>query len=111
MGELHKEDVPFASQSSVTQINAASAPANQTKPWNGEFYASLAYGHNRSWDEAVAYGLIFAGGGTWYTKTLRILSPNDHVRLRAPGYGSLLFFAHTCTRRCAGEAGQESKFV
>jgi hypothetical protein len=70
-----------------TQVNAASAPAHQSEPWNGEFYASFGHGEGRSWTEAVKYGFISAGGGTWYTKTLQVLSPGDRVWVKAPGFG------------------------
>lgn len=70
-----------------TQVNAASSTANQIEPWNGEFYASFGHGESRSWNEAVKYGFISAGGGNWYTKTLQILSPNDRVWVKAPGFG------------------------
>jgi hypothetical protein len=70
-----------------TQVNAASAPSHQSEPWNGEFYASFGHGEGRSWGEAVKYGFISAGGGTWYTKTLQVLSPGDRVWVKAPGYG------------------------
>jgi hypothetical protein len=70
-----------------TQVNAASASTDQSEPWNGEFYASFGHGEGRSWNEAVKYGFLSAGGGNWYTKTLQILSPNDRVWVKAPGYG------------------------
>jgi hypothetical protein len=71
-----------------TQINAATSPAHQSEPWNGEFYASFGhYEGTRLWDEAVKYGFISAGDGTWYTKTLQLLSPSDRVWVKAPGYG------------------------
>ena len=41
------------------------------KQWNGEYYASFGGNPNRVWDEAVKYGFITAGGGHWYTGTLR----------------------------------------
>ena len=57
------------------------------KPWNGEYYASFGGNPNRSWDEAVKYGFITAGGGHWYTATLSMLSPGDRVWVNVPGTG------------------------
>lgn len=70
-----------------TQINAAGSVDRQREPWNGEFYASFGHGDDRSWDEAVKYGFLSAGGGSWYSKTLNLLSPGDLIWVKAPGYG------------------------
>ena len=75
-----------------TQVSASSAPsprsARESEPWNGEFYASFGVDEgNRSWDEARKFGFISAGGGTWYSGTLRLLNVGDRVWVKAPGYG------------------------
>ncbi|MGC3971766.1 MAG: endonuclease NucS [Pirellulales bacterium] len=70
-----------------TQENVTVTTAGPKEPWNGEFYAAFGAGPNRSWEEAVEYGFISAGGGTWYTKTLRTLNPGDRIWVLAPGYG------------------------
>jgi hypothetical protein len=54
------------------------------EPWNGEFYVSFG---SRSWDDAVKYGFISAGGGAWYSNTLKLLKPGDRIWVKAPGYG------------------------
>ena len=71
----------------LTQVNATVSPQDPKEPWNGEFYASFGHGESRSWAEAVKYGFISAGGGPWYTNTLRLLNPGDRVWVKAPGYG------------------------
>jgi hypothetical protein len=73
------------------QVSAAATPATRERePWNGEFYASFGLeGRNRSWGEAVRYGFISAGGGSWYSNTLRLLSPGDRIWVRAPKIGYL----------------------
>ena len=63
------------------------APRREREPWNGEFYVSYGHGHTRSWDEAVRYGFICAGGGAWYSGTLHLLQPGDRIWAKAPGYG------------------------
>ena len=72
-----------------TQVNATvSAPnrnAADKEPWNGEFYVS--YGSSRSWDDARQYGYISGGGGSWYSQTLKLLSPGDRVWVNIPKTG------------------------
>ena len=57
------------------------------EPWNGEFYCSFGHGESRSWEDAVEFGFICAGGGVWYNKTLQLLSTDDRVWVKAPGFG------------------------
>ena len=64
-----------------------STPAKVKKgPWNGEYYASFGEG-SRSWEDARKYGFISAGGGSWYTKTLSLLSPGDRIWVNIPHTG------------------------
>jgi hypothetical protein len=62
-------------------------PGVPAEPWNGEFYASFGAGPSRSWEEAVRYGLICAGGASWYSKTLGLLQPGDRVWVKSPDHG------------------------
>lgn len=42
--------------------------------WNGrDWYISLGVSDHRNWDDCQKYGFISAGGGTWYTNTLKLL--------------------------------------
>src|SRR5580700_1749347 len=70
-----------------TQVKAASAPDELKEPWNGEFYANHEDGPTRSWNEAVQYGFISAGGRAWYSNTLKLLKPEDRIWVKAPGFG------------------------
>jgi hypothetical protein len=70
-----------------TQSSAAVKSDGSVEPWNGEFYASFGHGALRSWPDAVEYGFICAGGGTWYTRTLQLLRPGDRVWVKIPGMG------------------------
>lgn len=63
------------------------APRREREPWNGEFYVSYGHSHTRSWDEAVRYGFVSAGGGAWYSGTLHLLDPGDRIWVKAPGFG------------------------
>jgi hypothetical protein len=71
------------------QATAAAAPRGVTEPWNGEFYVSFGEDdhQNRSWDDAVQYGFISAGFGSWYTRTLNLLSPGDRIWVKVPRHG------------------------
>jgi Endonuclease NucS C-terminal domain len=72
-----------------TQVNVASTTKVKGKkePWNGEFYVSYGPSHRRSWDEARKFGYISAGGGSWYSQTLKLLSPGDRVWVNVPKSG------------------------
>lgn len=70
-----------------TQANVATTTkaAGEKEPWNGEYYVS--FGGDCTWEEARKYGFISAGGGVWYTKTLKLLSPEDRVWVKMPDKG------------------------
>ena len=71
-----------------TQLSASTASRSSTKePWNGEDDVSFGHGPGREWDDAVRYGFISAGGGSWYSNTLNLLKPEDRIWVKAPGYG------------------------
>lgn len=74
---------------SETQANAAVGKSNvgEKEPWNGEFYVSFGDATSRSWDDARQYGYISGGGGTWYSQTLKLLSPGDRVWVNIPKKG------------------------
>jgi len=72
-----------------TQANAASTSRNrgEKEPWNGEYYVSFGDTSSRSWEDARQFGFISAGGPSWYSQTLRLLSPGDRVWVRIPKTG------------------------
>ncbi len=74
---------------SETQANVAVTATSKgdKEPWNGEFYVSFGDENSRSWEDARQYGFISAGGGAWYSKTLKQLSPGDRVWVNMPGRG------------------------
>jgi hypothetical protein len=62
--------------------------ADDKEDWNGEYYVS--FGNNedhRAWSDAVKYGFISGGFGTWYTNTLSLLSVGDRIWVNVPGEG------------------------
>ncbi|MCO4312244.1 nuclease [Pectobacterium versatile] len=76
---------------SETQTNAAQATAgtsaNAKEPWNGEFYVSFGDMQSRNWEEARHYNFISAGGGSWYSQTLKQLQPGNRVWVKIPATG------------------------
>jgi hypothetical protein len=57
----------------------------EKEPWNGEFYVS--FGGDCNWEDARSFGFISAGGGTWYSQTLKLLSPGDRIWVKIPRSG------------------------
>ncbi len=68
------------------QQEAQSARREQVV-WNGELYANYGDNEYRSWDDARKFGFISAGGGEWFTRTLRLLEPGKRVWVNRPGTG------------------------
>lgn len=68
------------------QANTATTLAS-SDPWNGEFYCSFGEGESRSWQDAMDYGFVCAGGGKWYSRTLQLLSPGDRIWVKIPDTG------------------------
>lgn len=59
------------------------------EPWNGQDWY-VSFGEDsaiRSWDDARKYGFVSAGGGVWYTRTLRNLPVGARVFACIPGSG------------------------
>lgn len=71
------------------QAQAASSghAGSQKEAWNGEFYVSFGDETARDWDDARRYGYISAGGGAWYSRTLKLLSPGDRIWVKIPQRG------------------------
>lgn len=61
--------------------------SNTPQKWNDEFYVSFGTDNIRSWEDAVQYGFISAGGGAWYTKTLNMLHAGDRIWVNIPHNG------------------------
>jgi hypothetical protein len=71
-----------------TQANVAiTTTRGEKEPWNGEYYVSFGPMESRSWVDARTYGYICAGGGAWYSQTLKMLSPGDRVWVNIPTVG------------------------
>ena len=55
--------------------------------WNREYYISFGADSSRKWEDACKYGFISAGGGKWYTQTLKMLHSGDRVWGNLPHTG------------------------
>ena len=75
---------PFETQANISNT---SKDRGAKEPWNGEYYASFGGMNSRSWEDARKYGYISAGGGSWYSNTLKMLSPGDRVWVNIPKTG------------------------
>jgi hypothetical protein len=57
-------------------------------PWNGQdFYVGFGEDSRRSWDDAIRYGFVSAGGGKWYSQTLQSLFVGARVFAYIPQTG------------------------
>jgi hypothetical protein len=64
------------------------AGGGKRAPWNGrDFYYSAGEGDRRRWSDMVRYGFVSAGGGRWYSRTLRALEPGNRVWAHIPRMG------------------------
>lgn len=70
-----------------SQVSSAGATDSDAEPWNGEFYCSFGEGESRSWEDALQYGFVCAGGGVWYSRTLGLLRPGDRIWVKVPNTG------------------------
>ncbi len=59
------------------------------EPWNGrDWYVSFGdEPQGRNWDDARRYGFVSAGGGTWFSRTLRGLPVGARVFAHIPQVG------------------------
>lgn len=73
--------VPDPSSGVLDAIAAAYRAALSAQPtWNGrDFYVAFGEGSRRDWDDARSYGFVSAGGGEWYSRSLRQLKPGHRV--------------------------------
>ena len=70
-----------------TELSIQTSESTAKGEWNGEFYASFGEGPSRRWADAVKYGFISAGGGSWYSGTLSQLEAGCHVWVNVPNQG------------------------
>lgn len=69
------------------QATVTAKPGTPSEPWNGEFYCSFGHGPSRAWPEARHFGFVCGGGGSWYSNSLKMLSPGDRIWVNVPQQG------------------------
>lgn len=75
--------------------------------WNKEYYISFGEADSRMWQDARTYGFISAGGGKWYTQTLKMLHEGDRIWVNVPHTGYVgVGIVRGCVQQ-ACEAGWE----
>lgn len=69
--------------------DATAQPSTPVQPWNGrDWYISFGVKPGlRSWHDAATHGFVSAGGGEWYSRTLRNVPIGARVFARIPQTG------------------------
>lgn len=72
----------------VTEAKTVVKQSKKKEPWNGrDFVVNFADGKNRSWNDAIQYGFVSAGGGRWFSRTLSQLFVGARVFCMIPKEG------------------------
>lgn len=66
---------------------ANSGSVSSVRNWNGEYYFSYGADTERSWEDAMKYGFVSAGGGSWYISTLKKLESGNRIWVNIPHEG------------------------
>ena len=65
-----------------------SSDRRREEPWNGQdYYVAFGEGASRSWADAMRYGFVSGGGGPWYSRSLKALTPGARIFVHLPGIG------------------------
>lgn len=76
----------LATSDEGTPSASSAAKRGKRAPWNGlDWYVS--FGGGRSWDDAKRFGFVAAGGGKFYSQTMRSLPEGARVWVNVPGTG------------------------
>ena len=94
---LEDDDRRYLARSGLAREDEseAGAPTNTTTrrgkraEWNGRdwFVSFGAYSGGRVWEDGRKYGFVSAGGGAWYSRTLRDLPKGARVNVCIPQQG------------------------
>ena len=78
----------WAQEIANSVANASSQPEKQIHQWNeSDWYFAFGGGEGRRWDDAVKFGFVSAGGGDWYSKTVRALPTGARLFVYMPKIG------------------------
>lgn len=104
------------------EIAAAYGDATQiASTWNGsDFYVSFGEDERRVWNDARRYGFVAAGGGKWYSSSLKALKRGNRVFVYIPkgsgvggyvGVGEVLGEATLARDFSIDDAGQAHNYL
>ncbi len=69
-------------------VDEHSSVFSERPAWNGkDWYVVFGDDETRSWDDAMKYGFVSAGGGDWYSRTLRNVPLGAHIFAYIPQSG------------------------
>lgn len=72
-------------------------------PWSGYYFANVGQGEHRSWADMVRYAFIGAGHGSFYSKRLDQLKPDDKIFAYQKGAGYVGYGIVTAAKAPAAE--------
>lgn len=76
----------LAASEEGAQAAPSSAKKSKRAAWNGlDWY--ISFGGNRPWEDAHRYAFVSAGGGRFYTQTIRALPEGARIWVNIPGTG------------------------
>ncbi|GAB4100782.1 hypothetical protein [Sinomonas halotolerans] len=75
-------------EASAVKSPSASRTSGTRASWNGrDWYVAFGEGRDRHWDDAKRFGFVSAGGGEWYSRTLKSLPEGARVFVHVPQRG------------------------
>ncbi|WP_289020118.1 endonuclease NucS domain-containing protein [uncultured Ornithinimicrobium sp.] len=78
----------FATEDPSEATPAGGSRRTKQAKWNGQdWYVNFGEGDSRVWEDGRKYGFISAGGGEWYSRTLRNLPVDARVNVYLPQKG------------------------
>lgn len=70
------------------RATTTAAKKSKRAAWNGQdWYVSFGGSLGRQWEDARTFGFVSAGGGRFYTKTMRSLPEGARIWVNLPGTG------------------------
>ena len=92
MEEVRFDDPLEARKWAMTIANSVAhssgQPERQIPQWNGrDWYFAFGGGEGRRWEDAVEFGFVSAGGGDWYSKTVKALPVGARIFVYMPKIG------------------------
>lgn len=74
-------------EQAATSIGRSKAKGG-SEPWNGrDYYVAFGESNQRSWDDAIRYGFVSAGGGKKWSGPLYNLQVDNRISVCIPGTG------------------------